>query len=186
MRVIAGKARRLPLKTIEGDKTRPTTDRIKETLFNMLQYSLSDCLFLDLFSGSGAMAIEALSRGARQAWLVENQPNACQCIKDNLKTTSLDSQAQVMAMDVIQAIDHLDRQKITMDIIFMDPPYGQLLEKNVLTRLSETSLVDTYTTVIIEADLNTDFSYVDTLGFQIIKEKKYKTNQHVFLKKHES
>ena len=89
MRVIAGTARRLQLKTIEGDGTRPTTDRIKETLFNMLQYDLAECRFLDLFSGSGAIGIEALSRGAKRAWFVENNPAAVKCIKENLQFTKL-------------------------------------------------------------------------------------------------
>ncbi len=80
MRVIAGSARRIALKTVEGLNTRPTTDRIKETLFNMLQYQISGCRFLDLFSGSGAIGIEALSRGAKEAVFVENHPRAVSCI----------------------------------------------------------------------------------------------------------
>ena len=84
MRVIAGKARRLPLKTIEGLDTRPTTDRIKETLFNILQNDLYDIRFLDIFSGSGGIGIEALSRGAKEAVFVENNRAAVRCIQDNL------------------------------------------------------------------------------------------------------
>ena len=76
MRVIAGSARRLLLKTVEGMDTRPTTDRTKETLFNMLQPQIGDCKFLDLFSGSGAIGIEALSRGAAMAVMIENNPKA--------------------------------------------------------------------------------------------------------------
>ena len=82
MRVIAGSARRLSLKTIEGLDTRPTTDRIKETLFNMLQNEIPGCRFLDLFAGSGGIGIEALSRGAREAVFVENNPKAISCIQD--------------------------------------------------------------------------------------------------------
>ena len=85
MRVIAGSARRLTLKTIEGMDTRPTTDRIKETLFNMIQNDIYGCTFLDLFSGSGAIGIEALSRGAKEAVFVEKNPKAADCIRDNLK-----------------------------------------------------------------------------------------------------
>ena len=90
MRVIAGKARSLRLKTIEGMDTRPTTDRIKETLFNMLQPYMADCRFLDLFAGSGAIGIEALSRGADCCVFVEQQRKAADCIRDNLKFTRLD------------------------------------------------------------------------------------------------
>ena len=87
MRVIAGKARSLRLKTIEGMDTRPTTDRIKETLFNMLQPYMADCRFLDLFAGSGAIGIEALSRAADCSVYVEQQRKAAECIRDNLKFT---------------------------------------------------------------------------------------------------
>ena len=85
MRVIAGKARSLKLKTPAGTETRPTTDRIKETLFNMLQPYLPDSIFIDLFSGSGGIGIEALSRGASHAYFVENSKEAAACILDNLK-----------------------------------------------------------------------------------------------------
>ena len=84
MRVIAGTARRLNLKTVPGMETRPTTDRIKETLFNILQPEMTDCRFLDLFSGSGGIGIEALSRGAAYAVFAEKNPKACSCIRDNL------------------------------------------------------------------------------------------------------
>ena len=92
MRVIAGTARSMPLKTIKGLETRPTTDKTKETLFNILQADVPDCRFLDLFSGSGAIAIEALSRGAAYAVLVEQNGKAAQCIQENLVFTRLADQ----------------------------------------------------------------------------------------------
>lgn len=180
MRVIAGKARSIPLKTVEGQDTRPTTDRIKETLFNMLQNELADCLFIDLFSGSGGIGIEALSRGARKAVFVEKAPKALLCIKDNLMKTKLSEEAVVMATDAVSAIYRLEGSE-PADFIFMDPPYHRMLEQQVLEALKNSSLVDEYTTIIVEADLHTDFSYVEDLGYEIIKQKKYKTNQHVFL-----
>ncbi|MCI6017626.1 MAG: 16S rRNA (guanine(966)-N(2))-methyltransferase RsmD [Clostridiales bacterium] len=186
MRVIAGTARRLPLKTIEGLETRPTTDRIKETLFNMLGFDLADALFVDLFSGSGAIGIEALSRGAKKAWFVERNPKACACISENLKTTKLEEKACVMMTDAVSAVIQLSGMKKPVDFIFMDPPYRHDLEKDVLVALKDSPLVDTYTTIIVEADLTTDFSYAESLGFSIKKEKRYKTNKHVFLIKSES
>lgn len=93
MRVIAGSRKRLPLKTVPGTNTRPTTDRIKETIFNMMANDIYDCNFLDLFSGSGQMGIEALSRGARKAYFVEKDKKAIQCIRDNLSFTKLSEQA---------------------------------------------------------------------------------------------
>ena len=180
MRVIAGKARSIPLKTVEGLDTRPTTDRIKETLFNMLQNELADCLFVDLFSGSGGIGIEALSRGARKAIFVEKAPKAVECIKENLKKTKLENEAVVIAADAVSAIYRLNQSE-PADFIFMDPPYQQQLEKQVLEALKNSPLVDEYTTIIVEADLNTDFSYLEDEGYRIEKQKKYKTNQHVFI-----
>ena len=90
MRVIAGKARRIQLKSMEGMNTRPTTDRIKETLFNMLSQDIYGCHFLDLFSGSGAIGIEALSRGASHAVLVEQDSKAADCILENILFMEMD------------------------------------------------------------------------------------------------
>ena len=112
MRVIAGKARSLRLKTIEGMNTRPTTDRIKETLFNMIQPSIADSRFLDLFAGSGGIGIEALSRGAREAVFVENNPKAMMCVKDNLKFTKLEGKAVTLTTDVMNALYKLEGEKI--------------------------------------------------------------------------
>ena len=98
MRVIAGIARSMPLKAAEGDNTRPTTDRIKETLFNMLQSDIAGCRFLDLYSGSGAIGIEALSRGAKEAVLVENARQAIAVIKDNLTFTKLAEHGKLLNM----------------------------------------------------------------------------------------
>ena len=112
MRVIAGSAKRLLLKTIEGKDTRPTTDRIKETLFNMMQNDVYGCTFLDLFSGSGAIGIEALSRGAEMAVMVEHNPRAAQCIRENLKITHLEDKATVMNCDVITALKRLEERQL--------------------------------------------------------------------------
>ena len=177
MRVIAGSARSLPLKTLEGMDTRPTTDRIKETLFNMIQSEIPGCRFLDLYAGSGAIAIEALSRGAKEAVLV-----ACACIRENLAFTKLDSQAVLMEQDVAAAIVRLSGQEV-FDIVYMDPPYAKDYERGALEALAAGSIIDGYTTIIIEEKLDTDLSYVQDLGYTITKTKTYKTNKHVFLKK---
>ena len=184
MRVIAGTAKRLQLKTIEGMDTRPTTDRIKETLFNMITNDIADCNFMDLFSGSGGIGIEALSRGAAHAAFVEQSKKAMKCIKDNLTFTKLEDRAELYETDVISALKRMENKR-TYDFIFMDPPYNQLLEKKVLEYLSQSNLVGEYCTIIVEASLETDFSYASELGFDIIKEKKYKTNKHVFLEREE-
>ena len=124
MRVIAGSARRLLLKTVDGMETRPTTDRIKETLFNMLQNDLYGARFLDLFAGSGAIGIEALSRGAKEAVFVDKGDGQISCIRENLKTTHLEEKARVMSGDVSEAVRKLDRDGKSFDYIFMDSPAG--------------------------------------------------------------
>ena len=179
MRVIAGTARSLPLKTIEGTDTRPTQDRIKETLFNILQSEIPGCHFLDLYSGSGAIGIEALSRDAAKAVLVENSKAAAQCIRDNLKFTKLDDKADVM--DVLSAINRL-KGKDVFSIVYMDPPYSHDYEKDVLTALQHSDIIDEYTTVIVEEKLDSDLEYADECGFDIVRVKKYKTNKHLFLR----
>ncbi len=179
MRVIAGSARRLQLKTLEGIETRPTTDRIKETLFNMLAPYLYDCIFLDLFAGSGGIGIEALSRGAMEAVFVENNPKAMQCIRENLSHTHLERKGMTMSMDVMTALYKLEGEK-QFDYIYMDPPYGQELERRVLTYLSGSQLLAPEGVIIVEAAKDTLFEYAEELGFHVIKNKIYKTNKHVF------
>lgn len=185
MRVIAGSAKRMPLKTIEGLDTRPTTDRIKETLFNMISEYLADSYFLDLFSGSGAIGIEALSRGAQRAVLVEQNKKAVNCIRENLRFTKLAERAEVYETDVIHALKLLEK-KYEFDYVFMDPPYNQMLEKCVLEYLSSSELLSKDALIIVEASLETDMSYAADLGFTVVKEKLYKTNKHVFLEREDS
>ncbi|MBH1939711.1 16S rRNA (guanine(966)-N(2))-methyltransferase RsmD [Mobilitalea sibirica] len=181
MRVIAGKARRLQLKTPEGFETRPTTDKIKETLFNILNPYLADADFLDLFSGSGAIGIEALSRGAKYAAFVEDKKAALDCIKNNLRTTKLETQGEVLAMDVIKAIRALEIKGKVFDVVFMDPPYDKLLEKGALLALQNSNIIYCDTIIVVEASLHTDFDYLEDTKFRIFKKKEYKTNQHVFI-----
>lgn len=179
MRVIAGTARSLPLKAPEGMDTRPTTDRIKETLFNMLQTYIPGAVFLDLFSGSGGIGIEAVSRGAEKAYFIENAPKAIACITDNLKFTKFTDRAVVIRQDVLAGLSAVHESRV--DIIFMDPPYEKELERHVLQHLEHMPYVTEDTLIIVEASLHTDFSYVEEMGFEITKEKKYKTNKHIFL-----
>lgn len=181
MRVIAGKARRLQLKAPAGIDTRPTTDRIKETLFNMIQDELYDIYFLDLFSGSGAIGIEALSRGAKKAWFVEQNRNAVEIINENLRVTHLEQQAEVMNCTAISAISMLQGRE-RFHVVFMDPPYGKGLEKEVLTHPAFYQILEEQALIIIEADLETDIPE-EVPGFRILKEKIYKTNKHIFLEK---
>ena len=183
MRVIAGSARRLLLKTVDGMDTRPTQDRIKETLFNMIQNDLYGTNFLDLFAGSGGIGIEALSRGAKSAVFIDNGSRQISCIKDNLKTTKFEEKAQVICGDVVSSLKMLENAGKKFDFVFMDPPYNMELEKRVMEAFTKSDMADEETVFIIEASLETSFSWASEMGYEIIRSKEYKTNKHVFLKR---
>jgi 16S rRNA (guanine966-N2)-methyltransferase len=184
VRVIAGTARSLPLKCIEGLETRPTTDRIKETLFNMLQQDIPGCRFLDLFAGSGAIGIEALSRGAGEAVFVENHRKAYACIRENLRFTRLVDRSRVLLSDAVSALCRLEREP-AFDIIFMDPPYDQGLEQQVIHALAHSALADSHTTIILETSKKSEDAWMEAYGFTPWKVKSYKTNRHVFIRRTE-
>ncbi len=181
LRVIAGTARSLRLKTPEGMETRPTTDRVKETLFNMLMPYIPGGVFVDLFSGSGAIGIEAISRGAKKSYFVENAAKPAACIAENLAHTKFTEQAVVLKQDVFSALRGSIREEV--DVIFMDPPYNQQYEKTALEILSTSDYVTEDTLIVVEASLTTEFDYLSGLGFDVMKEKCYKTNKHVFIKR---
>ena len=181
MRVIAGTCRSLPLKTLPGRETRPTADRIKETLFNMMQTWVPGSRFLDLFAGSGAIGIEALSRGAEYAVFVESSRKAVRVIEENLAFTKLTGKASVMTMDAEAALRVLDRGK-PFDIVFMDPPYREGLERLMLENLRHAGCVHEDTLYVVEAALETDLDYLPELGYSCIKYRNYRTNKHLFLK----
>ena len=183
MRVIAGKARRLLLKTIDGLDTRPTTDRIKETLFNILQTQVPGSRFLDLFAGSGGIGIEALSRGARAAVFVEQNQKAADCIRENLRNTRLEEDAAVMVCDAVTALRRMEGKQEPFDLVFMDPPYNQGLELAVLEYLRHSALIGPDTQIIVEASLETETAEMEDLGYTVDRVKTYKTNQHIFFTK---
>ena len=183
MRVVAGKARSLQLITVPGTDVRPTTDRIKETLFNMITNEVPGSRFLDLFAGSGAIGIEALSRGAEHAVFVDKNRAAVQCIQKNLEHVKMSKDATVLQLDALAAISRLEQKKEQFDVIFMDPPYDCMLEKQVLLRLADSPLVTEDTLIIVEASLETEFDYLEENGYLVRKDKLYKTNHHVFIVK---
>jgi 16S rRNA (guanine966-N2)-methyltransferase len=179
MRVIAGSARRLRLVTPDGNDTRPTQDRIKETLFNIIQNQVPGSVFVDLFAGSGGIGIEALSRGAKKAYFIENSGAAMKCIQTNLKTTLFEEQATVLKQDVVLGLRNIREEEA--DIIFMDPPYHDGQYERVLSQLSQMDYVTENTMIIVESALDLDFSFADDYGFEVRREKEYKNNKHVFL-----
>jgi 16S rRNA (guanine966-N2)-methyltransferase len=123
LRIIGGTARGVPIKAPDTKNTRPTLDRIKESVFNILMPYIADTVVLDLFAGSGSLGIEALSRGAKSAVFVDKSKKCRDLIFDNLDKTKFTKQATVLAMDAAKAINYLYRRQEKFDIIFLDPPY---------------------------------------------------------------
>ena len=179
MRVIAGAAKGHRLETIEGLATRPTTDRIKETLFNIIAFDLPQCRFLDLFSGSGAIGIEALSRGAAEAVFVENAPECQRIIEANLTHTKLGERARLLREDALSALDRLAREGRRFDVIYLDPPYASELYTAVLERIAGGGLLaaDGY----IIAERSAKLPLTAPRGLTIFREKNYKTTVLTFL-----
>ena len=146
----------------------------------MIAPYLYDSIFLDLFAGSGGIGIEALSRGAKTAVFVEQNADAVQIVRENLKATRLEDRAVVMHTDALTALKRLEG-KYRFDYIFMDPPYNHELERQMLEYLTGSELIDKQSTIIIEASLETSFDYLESLGFVLEKNKTYKTNKHMFV-----
>ena len=180
MRIIAGKARRLPLKTVPGLDTRPTSDRIKETLFNILNPWLPGCRFLDLFAGSGQIGLEAVSRGAKKAVFVENHKKAAACIQGNIAFTKLAESCTLLQRAAVSAIRWMEGREV-FDVVFLDPPYGKGLEEAALQALADSSLITEESLVILEARLDFELGHPGDWGYAVTRVKAYKTNQHIFL-----
>lgn len=182
MRIIAGSARSLPLRTLPGMDTRPTTDRIKETLFNIISGDIPGCCFLDLFAGSGQIGLEAISRGAKKAVFVDNNKKACEVIQDNIDFTKFGDKSRLIFTDAINALRQLEGSEC-FDIVFADPPYALGIEADLLMYLQKSTIINEESIVIIEADLKTSLDFADSYGFEVYREKTYKTNKHIFLRK---
>ena len=182
MRVISGTARSLILKTPKGNLTRPTTDKIKETLFNMIANDLYNATFLDMFAGSGGIGIEALSRGAKKAYFCDIDREAIECIKYNLAHTKLSDRAVVMKGSFESNLDKIKGLSERFDIIFLDPPYKKGFEDKCLDILLNSTLIDEHTLVIIEEEFKTDTTHLSKAWY-IDKVKEYKSNKHIFIHK---
>ena len=181
MRVIAGRARGQKLKSPEGLGTRPTTDRIKESLFNIIQNDLYDAAFLDLFAGTGAMGIEALSRGAQKAVFVEIEKKNIEIIHENLTSTKLMENAEVLHKDVLSTIKGLYERDMKFDIIFMDPPYNKGYNIEVIHQITQYDILNDEGILIIERAAE-DIIPKD-ISLKIFKERNYGSTTMTFLTK---
>jgi len=172
MRVISGKAKGLKLIPPNDMKVRPTTDRIKEAILSAIQTDIYESTVLDLFAGTGGLGIEALSRGASKVYFVDNSKESIKLINDNLNKTKLFEDAEVLFMDATLAISKLAREGVTLDIIFLDPPYGKAMIEHIIIELVDNNLVNSNTIIIAEHEIELTLSE-KIKSFYKYKEKKY-------------
>ncbi|GAB6109271.1 16S rRNA (guanine(966)-N(2))-methyltransferase RsmD [Fusibacter bizertensis] len=171
MRVISGSARGIPLETLEGLETRPTTDRVKEAIFSMIQNKIYGSVCLDLFSGSGALGIELLSRGAQSVLFVEKNPKSKLVIERNLVKTKLNEGATLLNRDVYDYIENNGEKKF--DLILMDPPYLMGHIKMCLESIERYDLLTEEGLVIVEHAIEDQEIIFDSEYFESLKTKKY-------------
>ena len=174
MRIITGRARGTKLVTLEGNNTRPTSERVKEAVFSMIQFDIEGRRVLDLFAGSGQMGLEALSRGAMKATFVDNSKAAVGVIKQNVTKTHFESESEIFFSS---AEDYLRRVKgrEKFDLVFIDPPYATGLQARMLALLLEYDLIKPTSTIVCESGEEDIFKDNPDLAerFEIIKKAKY-------------
>lgn len=181
MRIISGKARGTKLYTLDGTATRPTLDRVKESLFNIIQNDIEESTVLDLFSGSGAIGLEFLSRGAKRAVLCDSSKDAIKIIKQNVQKTHFEEKVEVYNMEFTKLVERLQNQKF--DIIYIDPPYATDFIKISLEKIIEYELVNENTKIIVETDDETRIlNQIEKMDVEITDKRKYGRATIIFLK----
>ena len=180
MRIIGGKAKGTKLYTLQGEQTRPTLDRVREALFNIIQFELQDSVFLDLFSGSGAVGIEAISRGAKKAILCDNSKQAIEIIKKNIEKTHTIASIELYQTTFSQLLQNKIKEKL--DIIYIDPPYQSNYAYEAIKIILEKQLTSKNTIIIVETD-NSEriIQQVQNLPIEIKQQKKYGRANLIFL-----
>lgn len=181
MRIISGKARGTKLYTLDGENTRPTLDRVKESLFNMIQSKINDCIFLDLFSGSGAIGLEAASRGAKKVILCDNSKEAIQIIKRNIEKTHTEEQIELYHTSSQELLENKIKEKV--DIVYIDPPYKTNLAFDSVKTILDKEIINKNSIMIIETDeVERVISQVRNLKIEIIDQRRYGRAHLIFLK----
>lgn len=181
MRVIAGENRGHKLKSVPGLTTRPTADRVKEAVFSSIAPFLYGCRFLDVFGGTGSIALEAVSRGAAEAVVLEKDSQALQVIRDNVAACRQQQRVTVLAGDSIASLERLGRQGRQFDLVYVDPPYRAGLYETVLAQLADKQLLAQNGMILLECAKNTSLSVENGLFF-IQKEKCYGDTRIVYVK----
>lgn len=171
VRVISGSARGLKLNTPGDDRVRPTTDRVKESMFNIVQDWVYDSQVLDLFAGSGALGIEALSRGASQAVFCDNSLDSIKIIKSNIEKARVVDRSQIVSGDFKRCLRDMEAKNQSFDMIFVDPPYYKGLFEEVLDTIRSCKILKKDGIVIVEHDVKRPIGQVE--GLEVYKEKKY-------------
>lgn len=169
MRVISGKAKGVSLKTPEGMQTRPTTDRVKEALFSIIQFEIPGTRVLDLFGGTGQLGIEALSRGAKSAVFVDQRDEACRLIRENLRRAHMEPDGKVVRADYM---DYLKRCRERFEIIFLDPPYAEVFLENSLKMITEIDILQSGGIIMTERPIGKELPW-DFTGFARSRDYKY-------------
>ena len=169
MRVITGKARGIVLKTPDGMATRPTTDRVKEAMFSIIQFDVPASRVLDLFGGTGQLGIEALSRDAKSAVFIDEREDACRLIRENLKRTKLDQHGRVIRSDYMA---YLRTCKEKFDIIFLDPPYAEVFLENSLKMITEIDILQSGGIIVAERPIGKELPW-EFPGFDRSRDYKY-------------
>ncbi len=181
MRIIGGKAKGTKLYTLAGENTRPTLDRVRESLFNILQFKISGSCFLDLFAGSGACGIEAISRGAKKAILCDKEKQAVEIIRKNIEKTHMNDKIQLYRMDYEEVLKTKIREKL--DIVFIDPPYQTDYAYLAVKQIIENQLIDENSILVIETDQVEKLkSQLQNLRIEISDERKYGRVHLLFLR----
>lgn len=171
VRVISGSARGLKLNTPGDERVRPTTDRVKESMFNIVQDWVYDSQVLDLFAGSGALGIEALSRGASQAVFCDNSLDSIKIIKSNIEKARVADRSQIVSGDFKRCLRDMGAKNQSFDMIFVDPPYYKGLFEEVLDTIRACKILKKDGIVIVEHDAKRPIGQVE--GLEVYKEKKY-------------
>ena len=181
MRVISGKARGLKLNTPKNDDVRPTTDRVKESLFNMINSYIMESDILDLFAGTGSLGIECLSRGANQCIFVDNSKESINIVKSNIKKARVENESIVLNLDFKSAINSLSSKNKQFDVIFMDPPYYKNMFSDALSAVDNNNLLKEDGIIVVEHD--TVDKFPDNMGrLYKSREKKYGNTTLTFYK----
>ena len=182
MRIIAGKTKGTKLYTLEGENTRPTLDRVKESLFNIIQNEIQDSVFFDVFSGSGAIGLEAVSRGARKAILCDKSKEACMIIKKNIEKTHALEKTELYQADYKEVLKNKIHEKL--DIIFLDPPYKTDFAIEAIKIAMERDLLNKDSIIIIETDdSNRILKDLENINCEVNDIRKYGRAYLIFLKR---